>query len=75
MSLSLLLIPYGLFLIGYTLWSIAMLYHLFRYGSMNTLTVSIGIIYVVGSLLMIAISINLVMDFGLWSEPVPLLSI
>lgn len=74
MSLSLLLIPYGFFLLGYIVWSIAMLYHLFRYGAVGTLTISVAIIYVTGSLLMLAISINFVLGFGGWSESISLLS-
>jgi len=59
-SLSILFIPYLLFLGFYALWSLVLVYHLFHFGFMNTHAVLITALHVTVSVLLLLVSFSLI---------------
>lgn len=59
--MTILLIIYFLFLLAFTVFSIAGVYHLFRFGYIHDLTKIVAYIYSISSLAIIIISIILIL--------------
>jgi len=71
-ALSLLLLPYGFCLLIFFIFSFFNLYHLVKFGVANTVTLFMLSFYIVGSVLILSISLHFILQIN-WSNEISLI--
>ncbi|MBI5135136.1 hypothetical protein HZA86_02795 [Candidatus Uhrbacteria bacterium] len=71
MPLSLLLIPYILFLAFYALWSLVLMFHVFRYSFLNMQSWLLTILHGAVTILLLSLSVAAIATID-WSQQIPI---